>query len=213
METKNIYQKMLAIQSELKNVAKNLEVNVTKTSKYKAVGEADILDAVKPLEEKHGVYSYPASRRIVDSGTLESVDYNGNTKKQLFERIEVVYRFVNIDKPEEYIETISYGDGIDSGDKSVGKAMTYADKYALMKGYKITTGEDPDQDPSDDLKNASTKKNAVVNHNLSADLIAEAEDLGIDLKNVAIYYKKSVGELTNIELADAIEKKKARMLK
>ena len=49
--------------------------------------------------------------------------------------------------------------------------------------------------------------------NLSAELVAEAEELGIDLKNVAIYYKKSVGELTSMELSDAIDKKKARMLK
>lgn len=26
--------------------------------------------------------------------------------------------------------------------------MTYADKYALMKAYKITTGDDPDKDAS-----------------------------------------------------------------
>jgi hypothetical protein len=26
--------------------------------------------------------------------------------------------------------------------------MTYGDKYALMKAYKISTGDDPDQDPS-----------------------------------------------------------------
>ena len=28
--------------------------------------------------------------------------------------------------------------------------MTYADKYALMKIYKISTGDDPDADPSND---------------------------------------------------------------
>ena len=48
----NIYEKLLAIQSELKKVAKNLEVGVGQ-SKYKAVGEADVLSAIKPLEEKY----------------------------------------------------------------------------------------------------------------------------------------------------------------
>ena len=28
--------------------------------------------------------------------------------------------------------------------------MTYSDKYALMKSYKIITGDDPDQNPSED---------------------------------------------------------------
>ena len=45
---------------------------------------------------------------------------------------------------------------------------------------------------------------------LAAELVSEAEELGIDLKRVAIYYKKKVGELTNDELLDAIEQKKAR---
>ena len=221
METKNIYQRMLAIQSELANVAKNLEVSMGQNNKYKAVGEADVLKAVKPLEEKYGVYSYPASRRVIESGTLESVDYKGNAKKQLFERLEIIYRFVNVDKPDEYIEITSYGDGIDSGDKSVGKAMTYADKYALMKGYKITTGEDPDQDASDDLKTASTQKSAEapkrwsanVRPQLSEALLEEAKELDIDIENVAKYLKKNVCDLTNDELADCIERKKRRMEK
>ena len=37
-------------------------------------------------------------------------------------------------------------------DKAPGKAMTYADKYALLKAYKIQTGDDPDAYPSGELK-------------------------------------------------------------
>lgn len=147
----NIYQKLSDISNELKGVSKNLNVQMGKGS-YKAVGEADVLAAVKPLEAKHKVYSYPLSRKIIESGTIESVDYSGKPKKQFFERIEVVYRFVNVEDPTEYVDMISYGDGIDSGDKSVGKAMTYADKYALLKAYKIQTGDDPDQNASEELK-------------------------------------------------------------
>ena len=63
-------------------------------------------------------------------------------------RLEITYRFINIDNPTEYIDIKTYGDGLDTGDKAPGKAMTYGDKYALMKGYKISTGDDPDKDPS-----------------------------------------------------------------
>lgn len=198
----NIYERLLNISNELQTIAKNLEVQVTKTGKYKAVGEADVLRAVKPLELKHRVYSYPVEREIIESGTLESVDYNGNPKKQLFERIKVTYRFINIDKPEEFIDITSYGDGIDSGDKSVGKAMTYADKYALLKAYKIVTGDDPDQEASNDLKSSETKKT------LDAALLEQAFELEIDLNKVAIYFKKPVEELTNDDLKKAIAQKK-----
>ena len=148
----NIYEKMSAITAELTAVAKNLQVGEGKSS-YKAVGEADVLAAVKPLEVKHKVYSYPFARRVIDTDTMTTVsEYNGNKKEtnKLFLRIETVYRFVNIENPEEYIDITTYGDGVDSQDKAVGKAMTYADKYALMKAYKIITGEDPDQNKSEE---------------------------------------------------------------
>ena len=60
----NIYQKMSAITDEINKVAKNLKVGVGQSS-YKAVGESDVLEAVKPIEIKHGVYSYQIGRAHV----------------------------------------------------------------------------------------------------------------------------------------------------
>ena len=159
----NIYQRLLKITEELKTVEKNLNVQVSSKNSYKAVSERDVLDAVKPLEAKYGVYSYAYDRKIIDSGELTSTkkDYQtGEIKeqKQLYMRLEVTYRFVNVDNPQEYIEIKTYGDGIDTGDKATGKAMTYADKYALLKAYKISTGDDPDQEASGELKKLSTDK-------------------------------------------------------
>ena len=179
----NIYEKMAAITAELRTVAKNLTVQTTKTSSYKAVSERDILDAVKPLEEKHGVYSYPSSRRILESNLLESEsEYNGKvTKKTTFmTRIETVYRFVNVEKPEEYIETTTFAEGIDSQDKGSGKAMTYGDKYALMKAYKISTGDDPDQNASEEK---SYKRTGGADYRRM--LIARLNELGIDVNEYA----------------------------
>ena len=154
MSTLNIYQRMAAITAELQTVAKNLNVETGKGKGYKAVSERDVIDAVKPLEAKHGVYSYPASRRVLESAALESEsEWNGKVTKKttFFERIETVYRFVNTDDPADFIETTTFAEGIDSQDKGSGKAMTYADKYALMKAYKISTGDDPDQAASEDV--------------------------------------------------------------
>ena len=154
MSALNIYQRMAAITAELQTVAKNLNVETGKGKGYKAVSERDVIDAVKPLEAKHGVYSYPSSRRVLESAALESEsEWNGKVTKKttFFERIETVYRFVNTDDPADFIETTTFAEGIDSQDKGSGKAMTYADKYALMKAYKISTGDDPDQTASEDV--------------------------------------------------------------
>lgn len=198
----NIFEKLLAITSELTTVAKNLEVG-TGNNTYKAVSEVDVLRAVRPLEAKYGVYSYPFSRNVIESGSIESTNYKGEVKKQLFERIEVVYRFVNVENPNEFVDITTYGDGIDSGDKSVGKAMTYADKYALLKAYKIMTGDDPDANASEDLN--TTK---IVKEPLNPELIEKLTKVyGVHLEQVATYLRKSVDDLTNSDLKSIIARK------
>lgn len=144
----NIFEKLSNITNEISSVNKNLTVGQGKSA-YKAVGEADILKAVKELEFKYRVYSYPINREVLESTMYTTTNEYGE-KNNIFSRIKTIYRFVNIDKPDEYIETTTFAEGIDTQDKGSGKAMTYSDKYALMKSYKIITGEDPDQNPSED---------------------------------------------------------------
>ena len=152
----NIYEKLSAITAELGVVAKNLNVK-TGASTYKAVSERDILDAVKPLENKYKVYSFPYSRETLESEQLETTNSKGEARTTFYTRIQTTYRFVNIEKPEEYIDTTVFSVGIDSQDKGDGKAMTYGDKYALMKAYKISTGDDPDQEGSREEKYTKRK--------------------------------------------------------
>ena len=81
-----------------------------------------------------------------------------------------------MDDSNDYIETISYSDGIDTGDKAMGKAMTYGDKYALMKAYKISTGEDPDKESSEAMNNL------IIEYTR---LRGQLEDLGCDFRDEA----------------------------
>jgi hypothetical protein len=205
MEAKNIYQKMSAITNELGVVAKNLSVDMGGGRSYKAVQEKDILDAVKPLEEKYGVYSYPMDSNITESDILvKESEYNGKTTKTntLYMRLERTYRFVNIDKPDEYVDIKSYGDGLDTGDKAPGKAMTYADKYALMKAYKIATGDDPDKDASPENGYSKTNKETYreklikyCNEN-KLDLTEISKDYSLSKTSTESDYKKAYEDLT-----------------
>ena len=207
----NIYEKLSAITNEISAVAKNLNVGYGK-AQYKAVGEADVLAAVKPTEEKYKVYSYPVSRRVIESNVLTSLDKDGNEKRQLFMRIEVVYRFVNMENPEEYIDITTYGDGVDPGDKAPGKAMTYADKYALLKAYKIITGDDPDQKASETLKAVERKE--TVSNQLITDVQAVALESVLTAGNVNIpkllemYKIKTLRDLTQRQHAEIIARLK-----
>ena len=166
----NIFEKLSNITNEISNVNKNLTVGQGKNS-YKAVGEADVLKAVKELEFKYRIYSYPVEREVIESSMFTTTNEYGD-KNNIFSRIKTVYRFVYIDKPEEYIETITFAEGIDTQDKGSGKAMTYSDKYALMKSYKIITGEDPDQNPSED--GYKKKQNTTATNNKITEIEAKS---------------------------------------
>lgn len=199
----NIYQRLLRATSEIERVAKNLKVDVRRGKSYKAVAEADVLEAVKPIEEAFGIYSYPVKRTVIKDETYttkSTYDGNESEKTSFFLRLEVVYRFVNVDKPEEFIDITTYGDGVDTQDKAPGKAMTYADKYALLKAYKIQTGDDPDAEPSGELKK---QQDGPTNEQLK-----EAQSLGIELGRLAAYLKCRVEDITGEDLSKAIKVKK-----
>lgn len=192
----NLFEKLSAITSDISTVAKNLSVGYGKSS-YKAVGEADVLAAVKPAEAAHKVYSYPVEREIVESGVLTSMRNDGTESKQNFMRVRTVYRFVDMEDPASYIDVTTYGDGIDPGDKAPGKAMTYADKYALLKAYKIITGDDPDQYASEPLKEVRgyPKRDEMI-------AVCEKYFTGENLQRLLDYYNVSaIRFLKNEQLA------------
>ena len=202
MSELNIYQRMSAITKDLQTVAKNLSVDTGNGKSYKAVSERDIIDAVKPIEIKHGVYSYPFSRDIIESQMLteENQKY---TRTKFYTKLMTTYRFVNVDKPDEFIDIVSYSTGLDSGDKGDGKAMTYGDKYALMKAYKISTGDDPDAKASED----SVYTRAAAAPKLATDsarktIMSLCQTMGVDFKEVLGQTGWSEGEKLTQKQAD-----------
>jgi hypothetical protein len=215
----NIYERMSAITYEIMAVAKNLTVGVG-NSKYKATGEADVLSAVKPIEYKYGVYSYPISRKIVESSITETItksDYGEKAGIKVFMRLETQYTFVNVDDPEQYITITTYGDGIDTQDKACGKAMTYSDKYALLKAYKIITGEDPDQYESkkpvekpeiteEELKLKETIKTCCT---ISSDKSKLSDEMKAEIKKIREEFEPSgnPNKIKDIETATKLLKK------
>jgi len=221
----NIYQRMAAITNELGYVGKNLVVPVNKKGdSYKAVSDADVIAAIKPIEFKWGIYSYAYNREIEE--TKEITTTYGTV--QQFIRLKIYYRFVNIDKPDEIIDTVSLGDGIDSGDKAPGKATTYAEKYALMKAYKLSTGDDPDKDASQEYipkpidKKPEVIKKDLLDYNNALDI--QLKKMGVDVtEDIVADYILTTAKLnhkpaTNVEyqkviqVKDSIIKKKAEQL-
>lgn len=166
----NLYQKIQMVSDEIKNIEKKTEVKVTQTSSYKAVADIDVLLAVKKAETKYGLLSIPVKQELVKSEQVLKQDRNGYTSVTFADIVKMTVRIVNVDNPADTpIEIESFGRGLDSGDKGFGKASTYARKYALLNAYKIATGEDPDEQASQQIPVATIdeKRNAVINYMLN----------------------------------------------
>ena len=138
----NIYEKMAAIMADVQYLAKDDKVEFGST-KYKALSEEKVTTIMRAELLKYNLVVYPISQLATRAGQITHVD--------------VVYRLVNVENPEEYIEIASCGDGADSQDKGSGKAMTYAFKYMWLRAFALPTGEDPDKISSAEL-DAEAKK-------------------------------------------------------
>lgn len=200
-EERNIFQRILAIQTEIKTIEKNLKVGKGE-QQYKATRERDVIDAVKPLENKHGVYSYCYDREIVSTQETE----NKYHTVSYWQRFKCKYKFVNVDKPTEFIETVTFADGVDTLDKGSGKGMTYADKYALMKVYKISTGDDLDQYQSVEQHVENSNNNNLSNLvNEVKKLQDELNKYGIDIRsdNIEKWMKEKYNVTSELKIDDA----------
>lgn len=123
----NIYQRLHAVMEEITYVQKEKKQGM----RYSIVTHDAVTAKVRPILVKHGIVYYPVSIRR---------EQNGNRTE-----LDMTVRFVNVEDGD-FIDVASGGYGLDDQDKGVGKAISYAVKYALLKALGLETGDDPDED-------------------------------------------------------------------
>ena len=115
---------------------------------FRAISEKAILDVLNPIFDKYGVY-YTVK---VDDYRLEIKEAYGAKGKKLQFIATVKITLNLLDKGDFSMADIqSVGMGIDDNDKAMGKAYTYAIKYALLKLFRLQFGDDPDFEASKPL--------------------------------------------------------------
>ena len=192
----NIYEKIKMVMSEVEYLSKDDSIEF-KATRYKAISEEKVTSAVRKSLIKHGLVIFPVKQHHSREGIITTVD--------------VTYRIVNTDKPEEYIEVVSSGTGADTQDKGVGKAMTYAYKYMLLRTFAIVTGEDPDKIASDEItekleeekkkKSEEEKKQKIAKQTISEEkakaLVQRCAKDNVSIQKLCEVHKvKSVYELS-----------------
>ena len=152
METKNVFQRISDVMKDIEYLTKDDEVSTGKSS-YRAVTEEKVTSAVRAAMVKHGIVIVPIEQEHarVDE-VVKAWNKFEKREEDKINRITTVntkYRIQNVDDPSDFIIAASSGTGVDTQDKGVGKAMTYAFKYLLLRTFAIPTGDDPDKVSSD----------------------------------------------------------------
>ena len=143
--TMNIYQKLNRVQSELK--APKGQYN--NFGKYKYRNAEDILEAVKPLNDKYGLVLTISDETQVESNGWTYIVANGV--------------LVNVDKPEEIIKVTGRAreaqtkKGMDDS-QVTGATSSYARKYMLNGLYLIDDTKDADTDQYHNQQQAPTNQ-------------------------------------------------------
>lgn len=112
---------------------------------FRAVSESAILDAINPVLNEKGIY-YTVSVKESHLDIKELLTAKG-CKYVFVATVVLTVNFYDCHGIRS-ASTDAVGMGIDDGDKAMGKAYTYAVKYALLKVFRLRYGDDPDHDAS-----------------------------------------------------------------
>lgn len=136
------------------NSDKRLVPDLMKSEKgnnFRAISESAILDVIDPVLKEAGWF-YTVTVKKSDLQIREAYGSKGK-KLQFIATVEVALDFETFDIPVGVgaVHTEAVGMGIDDNDKAMGKAYTYAVKYALLKLFRLRYGDDPDAKASEPL--------------------------------------------------------------
>lgn len=167
----NIYESITKIMEDIPAIGKD-KVNSQQHFKFRGID--DVMNVMQPILAKHKVFVVP---QVLEQTREERVTSKGGNLIYSMLRI----KFIFYAEDGTYVEAITEGEGMDSGDKASNKAMSIAFKYALFQVFCIPTEEmlDPDQETQEESKpNKRISKEQVdymtnfcINNHLSKDFL------------------------------------------
>lgn len=139
----NIYKKLLAIQTELKGLSKD-----KKSFNYDYVTGNKLLSFIKPIMNEQGLIL----KQEVTKVETERVQYKtskGVEKDEVLYKVWQKFTWIDIETGDKD-ENEFFSSGMNEFEKGLGSALTYAERYFILKYFHIATDED-------DIDNADRK--------------------------------------------------------
>lgn len=207
-EELNLYQKIADVKANIDGFTKD-----KKSYNYSYVSGSQVLHRIreKMLEHKLLLFPYTANETCEQ---IEVTRFNKKANKEVtttefLVKLKMIYTWINADNPQEKQTVDFWATGQqDDPAKAYGTALTYAERYFLMKFFNIPTDED-DADAKEkqdkyskvDPKNIETLENEItmfselmksINKDVSADQVKK--QLGIN----------DINQLSNNQIAGMI---------
>ena len=177
-----IYEKLLTIQKRINGLGKDKA-----TYNYKYVTGDKLLGEIKPMMNDLGLLLKQEVLSI--ENTRQDYSTSKGNKSEILSKVMMKFTWIDVESGEKD-ENLFGANGQNDWEKGLGSALTYAERYFLLKYFHIATDED-------DIDNDQRKTTAPVQ------LKAELTELDwINLE--AIFESKK--EKIDAEKFDAIKK-------
>ena len=199
----NIYEKLLKIKESVEYLKK-----AQKSEQYDFVSSSQVIAALRSNMNEQKLLLVPNVEEAKFSTIVEKTSAKGKPTADLLTEVFITYKWINAENPEETLSVRWYGQGVDTnGEKGVGKAYTYAEKYFLLKFFNIPT--DKDDPDSFEQKQKRKNKNTI---NDDTDIYAEIECLH-SFKELQEYYQKYKSVVSDLSAFNRAINERNRTLK
>ena len=209
----SIYKKMLAVQSELPRLAKDGEFEGG-TVQYNFLAANDVIAAVRPLLNKHGII---VTTNLADSDEfITTAEPNGarvpKERVHAFATYDVT--FIAVDDGSSVTNRVR-AEAVDTGEKSYRKLTTSAMKIALIQAFTIETGEPDEHELAQPEREEAPAKPTAAERRVEKAKPAESKTAtsktNTDLNDAKSKLKTDfidAGKFTGPELNDLLKKKR-----
>ena len=183
----NIYQKLHKIQSQIMGLGKDKQAQT-----YRYVTGDKVLENVKPLMNELGLLLKQEVLSIENTRQDYATKSNPN-KSEINSKVMMRFTWVDVETGEKD-ENLFGANGQNDWDKGVGSALTYAERYFLLKYFHIATDED-------DIDNPNRKQDEVT----------KPSTVTYDKSTTPTTKKPTISDLSKVK--DALKKDREATLK
>ena len=151
----NVYQKIIEVKKVVKNFLKDAETSGK--GSYTYTSGSQILSAIKEKMEEIGLLFLPVETVHRGWTTFNYKNSYGDDKTDFIVEGELFYEWINADEPtdRQRVSFEYYGQQNDIS-KAFGSALTYSERYILLKSLGAPTDEDDPDKHTDDKKQRQT---------------------------------------------------------